>query len=253
MSPTSSNTSLYSSHATTLISSFSPSPGPSSFPAKIICSLNPHANSLALCLVIGPSYAAGAQTEIDGDHVGSPWSSSTGDEGISTSCCSCELCWGIDCNSSCWPQVALAVVGINLDLIVTVDFLEQTILSCLAVVITGGHVGHDHGFKHGYILFAFTVNSQPAILITSYVQSDNFLKTLCAGDQYFLNLLTTPPVCGLNHEYTPDHLGENSYNKLVCHTKVYFLHVHAALTYQLCHKLLWTSVSRFPNAHELME
>jgi hypothetical protein len=198
MSPTSSNTSLYSSHATTVISSFSPSPGLSSFPTKIIRSLNPHANSLALCLVIGPSYAAGAQTERDGDHL----SSSTGDKGISTSCCSCELCWGIDCNSSCWPRVAAAVVGINLDLIVTVGFLEQTILSCWTVVITGGHVGHDHGFKHGYILFAYTVNSQPAILITSYVQSDNFLKTLCARDQYFLNLLTTPGLRAESWIYT---------------------------------------------------
>lgn len=123
--------------------------------------------------------------------MGSP-RTSTCNKGVSSSRRSCELCRGADCNSSCRPRVASAVVGITLELIVTVGFLQQTTVYYGTVVLTGVRGCHDSGYKHGFFLFTVTANSLPAILITLYVQSDNFRKTLCAGDQNSLNLLATP-------------------------------------------------------------
>jgi hypothetical protein len=42
---------------------------------------------------------------------------------------------------------------------------------------------------------------------------------------------------GLNHEYIPSHLGENSYNGLFCHITFNFLHATVPFSYQLYHRL----------------
>ena len=90
----------------------------------------------------------------------------------------------------------------NLDLIVTVGFLEQTTLYCWTVLLPGTRGCHDSGFKQSFFLFTFTANSLPAILITLKVQSDNFRKTLCTVDQNSLNLLATPGLWAQSCIYT---------------------------------------------------